>query len=351
MLIFTNRELEDETDETAFTARYEPAADRLGFAHARPGGGGTWQIGDVHADASDEDAMIELLSLFGGPRPVLVYLHGNNNTPASCFARTALFESLFNLEVIGFSWTSEGYLPDGSKLVGMTADSSGDETNLRAVTAENRTTDFIQDKIQRYRQAKINAENSIDALARFLRLLGSARLVANAQPFSLAAHSLGAHFLQKVLGIGSASESLGTVHNVALLAACVRSAGHPEWLRNLHPEGRTFVTFNNRDLVLAGARIADNVVKLGADPGDDLLEAPGMRYIDFTGARNDFAQHNYFVRRGMSAKTKTVLQRIFASQEDIQPGELPRKIYPVGCDERRLTCFMAAPGVPDGGGP
>lgn len=351
MLIFTNRELENKADEAAFTTRYEPAADRLGFAHAQPGGSGAWRVSDVHADASDEDAMIELLSLFGGPRPVLVYLHGNNNTPASCFARTALFESLFDLEVIGFSWTSEGYLPDGSKLVGMTTDSSGDETNLQAITAENRTTGFMQDKIQRYRQAKINAENSIDALARFFRLLGSARLVANGQPFSLAVHSLGAHFLQKSLGVGGANESLGTAHNVALLAACVRAAGHPAWLKKLHPEGRTFVTFNNRDLVLAGARIADNDVKLGADPGSDLLEAPDMRYIDFTGARNDVAQHNYFVRRGMSAKTKNVLQRIFASQEDIQPGELPRRVYPVGCDERRLTCFMAATGVPDGGGP
>ena len=143
MLIFTNRAIENRSDETAFTTRYEPAADRLGFAQVEPAGDGTWQVKDIHADASDDDIVIELMAVFGGPRPVLVQLHGNNNTPASCFARTELFESLYDVEVIGFSWTSEGYLPDGSKLVGLSADSSGDGTDLKIVSAENRTTGAI----------------------------------------------------------------------------------------------------------------------------------------------------------------------------------------------------------------
>lgn len=350
MLIFTNREVDNKPDETAFTTRYQPAADRLSFAHVDSGDAGAWQVSSLHADASDEDAIVELQALFGGPRPVLVQLHGNNNTPASCFARTLLFQSLFDLEVIGFSWTSEGYLPDGSRLVGMAADSSGDGTNLRVVSAGNRTDGPIQDKIQRYHQAKTNAKNSIDALARFFRLVATARLTANTQPFSVAAHSLGCHLLQNTLDVPGANESLGTSHNIALLAACVRAAGHVEWLKKLHPEGQVFVTFNNSDLVLAGALIADNGdVKLGATPGTDLLETPSTRYIDFTGASNDFAQHDYFIRPGMSAKTKNILTRIFGSEQDIKPGELPRKIYPVGCDERRLTCFMAAPHVHDGG--
>jgi esterase/lipase superfamily enzyme len=349
MLIFTNRAIENRGDESAFTARYEPAADRLGFAHVERAGNGAWQVKDIHADASDDEIVVELLAAFGGPRPLLVQLHGNNNTPASCFARTELFESLYDVEAIGFSWTSEGYLPDGSKLVGLAEESSGDETDLKAVHADNRITGVIQDKIQRYQQAKINAKNSIDALARLFRLLGTARLAANAQPFSVAAHSLGAHFLQNTLAVAGATESLGTAHNVALLAPCVRAAGHREWLHRLHPAGQVVVTFNNADLVLAGAFFADNKeTKLGANPGTELLETRTTRYIDFTGARNDAAQHNYFVRSGMSAQTRKILGRVFASEADIQPGELPRKIYPVGCDERRLTCFMAAPAVRDG---
>ena len=109
------------------------------------------------------------------------------------------------------------------------------------------------------------------------------------------------------------------------------------------------MTFNNADLVLAGALFADNnEIKLGANPGLELLETRTTRYIDFTGARNDAAQHDYFVRQGMSNQTRNILGRVFSSQADIQVGELPRKVYPVGCDERRLTCFMAAPDVHDG---
>jgi len=125
MLIFTNRVIdENRGDESAFTAGYRPASDRLGFAQVEAARDGTWQVKDIHADASDHDIAVELLAVFGGPRPVLVQLHGNDHTPASCFARTALFESIYDLEVIGFSWTSEGYLADGSKLVGLTGDSS-----------------------------------------------------------------------------------------------------------------------------------------------------------------------------------------------------------------------------------
>ena len=352
MLIFTNRAMTNQADASAFGTSYQPAAERLGLAHVRPGSRSSpWTVSDVNGEASDEQALSELLPLFAGPRPVLVHLHGNNNTPTSCFERSALFESIYDLEVIGFSWPSEGYRPDGSRL-DMTLESSGDESNLRAADRANRPSDFIQDKIQRYHQAKTNAKNSIDALARFLRLLGVARLAANGQPFSVAAHSLGVHFLQNTLAVSGAVESLGTAHNIALLAACARAAGHREWLARLHPRGQIFVTFNNRDLVLAGAFFADNEeIKLGDRPGAELLQSPSMRYIDFTGASNDAFNHNYFVAGALKGKKKRVLRRIFASESDIQPGELPRKVYPVGCDKSVLTCFMAAPQPRDGGGP
>ena len=142
---------------------------------------------------------------------------------------------------------------------------------------------------------------------------------------------------------------MGTAHNIALLAACARAAAYREWLQRLHPVGQVFVTFNNADLVLAGAFFADNnETKLGTHPGAELLETPTTRYIDFTGARNDPAQHNYFVRKGMSAQTKNILGRVFGSRPDIQAGELLRRVYPVGCDARTLVCFMAAPDVHDG---
>jgi hypothetical protein len=297
-------------------------------------------------DVADADALNLLLPLFTGARRVLVYLHGNNNTPAACFERCALLESLYGVEVIGFSWTSEGYLPDGNDLPGVApAPSASDETDLRGVTAANRTEGGIQQKIRRYHQAKTNAQDSVDALARFLRLLGTARLHANVQPFSLAAHSLGAHFLQYTLDVPGAGESVGTAHNVALLAPCVRAAGHRAWLANVRPKGQVFVAYNKGDSVLFGAYIADgSQIKLGTDPGPELLQSSAVRYISFSNAVVGFAGHGYFVYDKMPKKTRALFSRIFGSSRDINPDEYPRQVYPVGCDADGLTCYMAAPG-------
>lgn len=354
MLIFTNRDLQNQPDESAFTRSFTPAATRLGFASVAPGAGGapSWAVTGLQADASDADALNALLPLFAGPRRVLVYLHGNNNTPAACFERCARLESLYGLEVVGFSWTSEGFLADGSALPGLPANPpTGDETNLKAVKPGNRTDDPIQDLIRRYRQAKTNAQDSIDALARFLRLLGTARLHANGQPFSLGVHSLGAHFLQYTLEVSGASESLGTAHNVALLAPCTRAAGHRDWLLKIRPKGQVFVTFNLGDTVLFGAFIADGQqTKLGTDPLPDLLSSGVARYISFTGAQVGFGGHGYFALSKMPSRTLKLFTRIFGSSRDIEPNEFPRQVYPVGCDEDGLTCYMAALRVVDGGG-
>ncbi|MEO7057530.1 MAG: alpha/beta hydrolase [Caldimonas sp.] len=354
MLVFTNRELARKTTPSAFTTRYRPAAETLGFAQLSKSGCDSWQVGDLHVDASEADAIVALMDIFAGSRPVLVYLHGNNNTPASCFERCALFDAIFDVEVVGFSWPSEGCLPDGSLGVGTTLESVGDQDNLAFVIPQNRTSGGIQDIVRRYHQSQVNARNSIDALARFLRLVGAACLDAGHQPYSLAVHSLGNFFLQNTLAIAGVDESLGEATNVALLAPCADAAGHRQWLGKIACAGQVFVTFNTADTVLAGARIADNgQPKLGAGPGTDLLETPSTRYIDFTGSSTDLLGHNYFVNGAMTGQKKKVLKRIFSSQRDIQGREIARDIYPVGCDERQLTCLMAVPrGMTeaDGGG-
>ena len=351
MLIFTNRNLVDRPDETAFTTRFTPAATTLGFADVA-GSAGNWAVSALMAEASDAEALDALLTVFEGPRRVLVYVHGNNNTPASCFERCALLEQLYGCEVIGFSWTSEGFGPDGSALFGLSPNPEvGDENNLDGVNAANRTGNWAQDKIRRYHQAQTNAKDSIDALARFLRLLGTARLHANTQPFTLAAHSLGNHFLQYTLDVPGASESLGTAHNVALVAPCTRAAGHADWVSKIRPKGQVFVTYNKGDNVLFGAYIADGFqIKLGTDPGPDLVASGVVRYISFTGAQVGFGGHNYFARDNMPSKILKLFSRVFGSEEDIQPGEIPRQVYPVGCDADMLTCYMAAPHIDDGGG-
>ncbi|WP_457337563.1 alpha/beta hydrolase [Rhizobacter sp. P5_C2] len=351
MLIFTNRVVNMAGDESAFGRSFEPAGTHLGFASVSGlAQGGAWTVSNANNDASDVDALNALLPLFSGARKVLVYLHGNNNTPAACFERCAKLEALYGFETIGFSWASEGFLSDGSELPGVEGGNAGDETDLAKVKASNRTEGAIQRKIRRYRQAKTNAQESVDALARFLRLLGTARLHANIQPFTLAAHSLGAHFLQYTLDVPGAGESMGTAHNVALVAACVRAAGHRDWLDKMRPKGQVFVTYNKGDSVLFGAYIADgSQFKLGTDPGPELLQSRAVRYVSFSNASVGFGGHGYFVLDKMPKKALRLFTRIFGSQRDIEIDEYPRQVYPVGCDEDGLTCYMAKPTAIDSG--
>jgi hypothetical protein len=360
MLIFTNREVDiDGAGNVTFSRQFQPGAMTLGSATAQRGAAG-FETTDGHAELSDDDAMHMLVPLFGGQRPLLVYLHGNNNTPDTCFERCARLEEIYDVEVLGFSWPSEGYLSSGEDLPNMPAasgdDGAGDEASLARVSAKNRKEGWAERRIRRYRQAKVNAQDSVDALARFLRLMAAARLYANQQRMTVAAHSLGCHLLQYAIEVEAAAESLGAAQNIALLAACCRADGHAGWVSKLGPKGQVFITYNKGDSVLFGAFIADGQqIKLGTEPGARITGSPKVRYVSFTNAQVGFlGGHTYFVRAAgdkMPKAAKKVFGRIFSSERDIREdqGEYPRKVYPVGCDEDGTTCYMAAPDAePDG---
>ena len=115
MLIFTNRETQAATDPSAFTRKFQPGSEALSSAQVLRNGSG-FDLGELRPDLKDDDAMQLLVPVFQGPKPVLVYLHGNNNAPAACFERCARLAEIYGVEVIGFSWPSEGYLSSGSEL-------------------------------------------------------------------------------------------------------------------------------------------------------------------------------------------------------------------------------------------
>jgi hypothetical protein len=164
-------------------------------------------------------------------------------------------------------------------------------------------------------------------------MLATCRLLSNRQPFTIAAHGLGAHLLQYALEVPGAGEAIGAAHNVVLLAPCVRADGHRGWVHQLRPKGRTYLTFNRADQVLAGAFVADGrkQVKLGVDPGGELLQGPGFRYIGFSNAHTGAGGHRYFVD-GLTGESRRLFGRLFRSEADLQPGEPERKAYPAGCE-------------------
>ncbi|GHC78685.1 hypothetical protein GCM10007320_19340 [Pseudorhodoferax aquiterrae] len=342
MLLFSNRRTDAQTNEVFLTS-FSPGSERLSLASVQKKGKG-WAFGNVDDDVDDNDAAHALHPLFTADKPVLVYVHGNNNTPLDAVRRCALLEQLYDVNVVAFSWPSEGYLPDGKPLPHAGDAADGDESDLKSVTGSNRKTASVQGKIARYHQAKTNALDSTDAFARFLRMVGGVRLLANRQPFSLAAHSLGAHLFQYTLALPGANEAAGTAHNIALLAACVRASGHKDWVAAVKPKGQFFIAYNKGDSVLFGASVADGMqTKLGAEPGVDRHRAPHMRYVSFTNSQAGLGGHRYFALEKMDKRHRTLFNRIFRSEADIQASEYPRQVYAVGCDPDMLTCYMGQP--------
>lgn len=345
MLVFTNRDVVAGGGAPAFQRSFTPGGRRIGVAAVTRDGAGKWALGGVDDDVTERDALDRLLPLFAGQRPVLVFVHGNSHTPTHTFGRCLQLENEYNVEVVGFSWPSEGFLCDGNPLPRLEGgEAPVEEMELASVKPATRGSAEAQQLARRYRQAKINAQDSVDALAQFLRMVATARLISNARPYTLAAHSLGAHLLQNTLEVPGASESIATAHNIVLLAPCARSDGHTGWLHQLRPKGRTYVTFNKADNVLFGAFVADGgkQAKLGADPGATLIRGPGFRYVSFSNAQTGPGGHRYFLD-GLTTESRRLFSRLFRSEEDLQPGEPDRRIYPVGCEADRSVCYMALP--------
>ncbi len=351
MLIFTNRLLKAEaTDASAFTDAYKTFSDSLNTAQVQPTANGGWLISHAKSKISDSDALKPLFELLKGNKPVLVYLHGNNNTPVDCFTRCQALEHQYDVAVIGFSWASEGYQPDGSDLAGldMTKMKTDDgEDSLAQVTskAKLQTEGWITRKARRYGQAKLNAHQSKDALAHFLRLVASARLATMHQKVSLAVHSLGCHFLHYAVFEQDAEASLAAMQNVALIAGCTGASKHAAWVEQIHPMGKVFIAYTKADSVLFAASVVDSDVKLGTDPGSERLPAPKYRYMDFENAKNmKFGAHRYFVADPdgkMSKQAKKLFKRIFSSELDYNPSIEPAKVvYPVGCNADGSICYM-----------
>lgn len=350
MLVVTNRHVTQAGGSPGFSAAFSPAQTNLSLAQAGINAQGAWSLSKLVSQANDTEIGTALMQAFTGPRPVLLYIHGNNNTPARCFERCAMLEKMYDVEVIGFSWPSEGQLPDGSDLPNTRNDNPGDDNDLAGVNLSNRTDGKIVQKAQRYRQAKNNAQDSVDALARLLRLMAMARLQANAQPFSLVAHSLGNHYLQYTLEIDAAREALGAAQNIALVAPCVRAAGHADWVGRLRPRGQVFVTYNEGDSVLLGAFFVDGQqIKLGTAPGSNLVRNGIVRYVCFTGSPVGLGGHGYFVYDRLAKKTQLAFSRMFGSRPDIQGQEFPRQVYVAGCDADGAVCYVGVPPNPDGG--
>ena len=351
MLIFTNRLLTQSPTDAALSGAYTPFSLALNTVqvartgHTPP----QWKVSAPTSMVADDAAIAMLAEVLKGSKPVLVFIHGNNNTPADCFTRCQALEDQFGVAVVGYSWASEGYQPDGSDLAAMVSGGPGTDTgeeSLSGITKDNLKEGWIQSKARRYAQAKVNAQHSTASLARFFRLLAAARVTSVAQPFSVLVHSLGCHFLHYMVDHEAAAASVSLAQNIVLAAGCTGAAKHAGWVTQLNPRGRVYLTFTQADSVLAAARIVDGDIKLGCDPGPDRIVNAKYRYIDFQGAfKMKLGAHRYFVAdpgKTLSKQATRLFKNIFSSQEDFSSPDDLKKVYPVGCRVDGTVCYMGA---------
>lgn len=114
----------------------------------------------------------------------------------------------------------------------------------------------------------------------------------------------------------------GLADNVILNAACVPQRKHAKWLGKLSFSKNTFVTINNRDRNLNGARFAMLTRILGAKVKKPFV--PGVHYVDFSEVLE--REHNYYLIKNLLEK-KPYLRKFYA---DIFAGNLPVLEYAEG---------------------
>lgn len=355
MLIFTNRELKPaSSNASALTNIFKPFHETLNSVEVKKAGT-NWNVSQHGSELTDDAALKKIDKVLDNNEPVLIYLHGNNTTPAKCFLRAQQLEAQYGLSVIAYSWTSEGLLPDGTDQSGVSSaqpTTDDDEDALAKVESrEDLKKGWIARKALRYNQAKANAQYSKDSLARLLRLVAIARLRNPTKKVSFAAHSLGCHFLQYTINEQDAEASLSAMHNVILMAGCTGAAKHTAWVGQIHPLLKVYITYAKPDAVLAAATVVDGDLKLGTAWGDERLAGPKYRYIDFENAKKmKVNAHRYFVAddtKTLSKESKELFERIFSSKPDFEPPrESAKVVYPVGCLADGSVCYMgnAVPG-------
>lgn len=270
MLIFTNRKIFKKT----LTTQFEPESRALSCVDVDDG------IVSNIQDDNDAQFFARIKAVFDAPQPVLVFIHGNGNPPERCVARCRMLEEIYNVNVIGFSWPSEGIAADVD-------DESDDDGEEAAGLQEG-------GKRERFKQATQNAVDSAAALTRFLQIVASVSTAVR-ESYSVAVHSLGNHLFRMAVAKHDAANALKNAANVILLAPCTDADDHAEWVGRIKPAGATIVTYNAVDLILAAALIADGgKPKLGVDPGKDLAKTEHVRYVDFQGATLKLS-HRYYV--------------------------------------------------------
>lgn len=271
----------------------------------------------------------------------LFFIHGYNTNVYDSLSRAQSIAERYNLEVLLFSWPSNGggdrFFEDFHGKASYLSDKSDARSSTEALDrALARMYDLlgelnrgvyqqIQEEVRaRYPEGPDRWREEISRL-----------LQERACPFnvSLLAHSMGNYLFKKMLMTSSERLSRNIVFdNVILKAADTNQENHAEWVGRIQARKRVYITINQDDHALALSNL-----KIGEQQKSRLgstirkQDAPNATYIDFTQFLE--SEHSYFVEGDLKkARASGELARFTGFFDKALNGEIAETGLPYHAD-------------------
>ena len=225
--------------------------------------------------------------------------------------RARNFETLYDVEVLAFSWPANG---GGARGV---ASYKSDKRDAKAsIGALDRVLESMLGRLAELNGTYLEKVRA-DAMRQFeddpeRREKYISRMSNRGCPFTVNAlfHSIG-NYLYKHLLNSSSSEGTGLLFdNVVLAAADTDSGGHADWVDRIRCRRRVYVTINEDDQALRAARLKsgdEQKARLGHYPYG--LDSRQGVYVQFTDAPFVGDAHAYF--EGNTARKNATVKRFF----------------------------------------
>jgi esterase/lipase superfamily enzyme len=247
-----------------------------------------------------------------GKRDLLVFIHGYNNDVEDVLERAALLEETYRVEVLAFSWPSNGGGVKGPLSY------KSDKRDARAsVGAVYRTLGKLRGYLdafnaERLRDVRIRASDRFphheEQRQAYITLLAERDC-----PFSvsLLCHSMGNYLFKQLHTSSIYDDHHMLFDNVILAAADANNAGHAAWVDAIRCRKRVYITINEDDAALRLSRIKSGEEQR-ARLGHYLhgLNASQALYVDVTDTNGVGNSHAYFEGDPVEHK-RSSLRRFF----------------------------------------
>ncbi|NKI36450.1 alpha/beta hydrolase [Wenzhouxiangella sp. XN79A] len=369
MYIITNRNFRKYRNSDLYTLTDDPNPNgskelRLFEATPRDAAGGKWDI-HIIPDRPEEAEFEGLDTDFIRPwnrrrvgsdlvaarlipklresgRNLVLFIHGYNTTIEDALNRARRMEQVYDVEVLVFSWPSNGGGDSALEELHGVASYLSDKSDAReSVGALDRALWRMNALLQDLNAGVFDAARDHARASRPDSRDEERRLLANylrehACPFniSLIAHSMGNYLYKKLLT--SSSERLScacTFDNVILKAADTNHHDHAEWVQRIRARKRVYILINQDDsaLGLSNLKIGEaQKPRLGATIAQQ--NAHNAAYIDLTGTLD--REHSYFDNQD----TKRTVPNLEPVMRELLNGRIAHRDLPyeVGTNTYRL---------------